>query len=85
MDEANRNLLGALDEKNQLQDEVAENTKVLQNLISNIQQNAEKVAQLKQELTFMEMEYKEKERIMRDIDEDVGHQKNLLTELKEEV
>ena len=78
-------MLGALDEKNQLLDEVAENTKVLQSLITNIQTNAEKIAQLKQELTFMDMEYKEKERIMTEIDHDVDHKRNLLSQLKDEV
>ena len=44
LDEANRELLGALDEKNALYDEMSENTKVLQSLNNTINTNTEKTA-----------------------------------------
>ena len=85
LDEANRQLLAALDEKNTLYDEVAENTRVLQGINNTIQTNAEKIAKLKQEIEFLKAEYNQKEKIMVSIQEDVNVQRTILIELKEEV
>lgn len=85
LDEQNRQLLSALDQKNALYDEIAENTKVLQNLNITLETNVEKTAKLKQEIEFMKTEFEEKDRVMNNIQHDVDSQRNMLFELKDEV
>lgn len=50
-------MLAALDEKNAIYEEVSENTKVMQDLNSQIAQNADKIAQLRQDLEFSKAEF----------------------------
>lgn len=85
LDDKNRQLLAALDEKNALYDEIAENTKVLQNINNTIETNSEKIAQLKQEIEFMRSEFDEKERMMSNIEDNIDSQRNMLFDLKDEV